>query len=63
LRIAADDLGIEFLFIFEYDLNLIGALHHMIVGDDITFFINDESGTQTLLIKFLRALVAEEMIK
>jgi hypothetical protein len=35
----------------------------MIVGDDITFFINDESGTQTLLIKFLRALVAEEMIK
>jgi hypothetical protein len=38
LRIAADDFGVEFTLILEHDLDLVGILNNVVVGDDQNVF-------------------------
>ncbi len=48
LRVAADQFGRELALVIQFDGNFVRAIHHMMVGDDITVGGNDESGTQAL---------------
>ncbi len=51
-RIPPDDLGVEFAFIFKDNFDFIGALNHMVVGDDVSVFVDNETGSLTRLLEF-----------
>ena len=58
-RIPADDFGIVFGIIFEDNLDRVCAFHHMVVGDNIAVFINDEAGALSWLLEFRLTLLSE----
>jgi len=67
--VAADDFGLDRLFVVaELDLDLVGAVHHVVIGDDVAVRGDDEARAQgTLLMRLGHAaslaLGAEESIE
>jgi len=49
IRIRADHLGVELAFVAQLDLQLLGALDHVIVGQDVAVVAHDHARTQALL--------------
>ena len=49
IGVGADDLGGELTAVEQADGNLVGALDHMVVGEDVAVLGHDEPGTAALL--------------
>jgi len=45
------DLGVVFLSVGQFHLDLVGLIHDVIVGEDVAVLGDDETGSQTPLIK------------
>ena len=60
LGVAADDLGVELPFVGQPDLDLVGVLDHVVVGDDEPVRVDDEARPQAALLELpARAALAE----
>ena len=58
LGIAADHLGLVFVAVRQGDGDFAGAVHHMIVGDDIARRIDDEARSRGALLGHAAAIAA-----
>ena len=56
LRIAADDLGLELATIGQLDLDLVGAVDHVMIGQQIPVVRDHEPGTDGLALRPLVAI-------
>ena len=56
--VGADDGGAIFLAVAERDFDLPGFGDHVVVGEDVAFFVDDEAGALT----FLRDQSVEEVV-
>ena len=50
LGIRADDLGGKFALVVEHDLELVGALDDVVVGDDVAVGGDDDTGAEAALL-------------
>jgi hypothetical protein len=56
------DLAVVLLLAVDDDLDLVGTLHDVVVGDDVALAVDDEAGAQALLGRVhLRSV--EEMLE
>ncbi len=48
LRVAADDFGGELAAVLQGDLHLVGAVHDVVVGEDVAVLGDDDAGAEGL---------------
>ena len=51
LRVAADHLGRELPAVLQGDLDLVGAVHHVVVGEDVAVLGGDDAGADAFLAR------------
>ncbi len=67
--IGSDDLGLELALVGQRDLNLGGAVHDVVIGEDVAVRGHDDAGAEAVLALFghlarrveLRARIAEKL--
>ena len=61
--VPSDNLGVIFLAVFQAHLNVIGSFDNVIIGDDIAFLINDETGAEALLLEIFLGIGAKMLFE
>jgi hypothetical protein len=66
LRVRSDELGFQLGAIGKIDLDVVCALDHVVVGDDITRWIDDEAGAERadiVVAAWAALLLIEEVVE
>src|SRR6185503_15987702 len=62
-RVVAHDGGRQHAAIRELDLHSVGAVHHVVVGQDVAVGVDDDAGAQTFLPRRAHAAAEAALVE